>query len=911
MVGAAKIDITPDEAVRLSGYASRLEPTLAIEDRLFVRALVLRPVASQSTDPDSASPTPESPLVLVSIDAIGISPQMTEAILEKVAPAIGTHRSRVVLCTTHAHTAPHLDGVLPNLFGPPMSESESQASKRYTDGLVAKIIDTVLQAVAQLQPGNVEYELGRVEFPINRRMIKDKKWVAIGTVDDGPVDRSVRVLRVTNVLGQNIAIAYQVACHCTSVSPEANRISGDWAGISAAHLESQFPDCIALPIIGCGADANPNPRGTIEHARAHGKELSDSVLKVVSAAMKPLPAPTLATFTLIALASERPTRTRLEEMKAGPSQHERNAADHWLELLTRKDRLPETYPAPVHLWTFGDELAWVFMGGEVVVDYQIRFEKELSQFANVWVAAYVDDVFAYIASERIRTEGGYEAEGSMLYYRQPGRWVSGTEETIVDRVLQLSKQSHPPEEPRSPEASLSSIEVPDGWTIELVASEPLVTDPVNIAFGRDGKVWVVEMGDYPLGGSRSGRIKTLEDTDGDGKLDKSTVFLDGLSFPAGIAAWRDGAVVACAPEVFFARDQDGDGVCDHRITLATGFPEGNPQHRVHGFTYGMDHRLHFGPGGGTETVVATGNGLLASSDAATLRAAGCDLSLDPDTGTLRLETGVTQYIRATDDWGHWFGNENSLPMFHYVFTYRWMERSQAFPRQRYQLMTRPPSIPPVFPISQQADRFNDLYAINRFTSACSTILNRGNGQGEEMRGYALVCEPVHNLVSRMKLEPDGASWAALRIDADAKREFVRSSDPWFRPVRIENAPDGSLWIVDMYRYVIEHPEWIPEEWQRRINVRAGEDQGRIYRVRKTDFEPKPWTNIGHLNDVKLADELLGPNGARSDLAQQELIDRHRTRGLSDECLSKLKQGMMTAFETRARVRALATLLCIG
>jgi putative membrane-bound dehydrogenase-like protein len=912
LVGAAKIDITPDEPVRLSGYASRSEPTEAIDDRLSARALVLEPVGGASASSrELLGSSQRQPLVIVSIDAIGISAVMTERVLEPITSRLGIPRSRVVLCTTHAHTAPHLDGVIPNLFGPPLSEAEQKASVRYSERLVSQIVDVVMQAAAGRRPGNVEFGLGRAEFAINRRMIKNEQWVGIGTVDDGPVDRNVRVVRAIDASGVPIAVAYQYACHSTSISPEANRLSGDWAGISAAQIEAQLPNCIALPIIGCGADANPNPRGTIEDARRHGKEMAASVLAALSGTMKPLPMPTLATFTLVALASERPTAGRLKEMQSSPSAHERNFANHWLGVLQRKDRIPETYPAPVHYWTFGDELAWVFMGGEVVVDYQIRFERELSQFSQVWVAGYVDDVFAYVASERVRKEGGYESEGSMLYYQQPGRWVTGTEDTIVDRVLQLSKQMHPAEEPMSPEESLATIEVPEGWVIELMAAEPLVTDPVNIAFGSDGKVWVVEMGDYPLGGGKTGCIKYLVDTDGDGRLDRSQVFLDGLHFPAGVYAWRDGVVIACAPEIFFARDRDGDGVCDERIPLLSGFPEGNPQHRVHGFTYGLDHRLYFGPGGGADTITATGTGVNATSPPKDFRVAGSDISLDPDTASMRLETGVTQYIRATDDWGQWYGNENSLPMFHYVYSQRWMERAQTFPRKRYQLMTDPPSIPPVFPISQQADRFNDLYAINRFTSACSTIINRGAGQGESMRGMALVCEPVHNLVTRFKVEPQGASWSAQRLDADAKSEFVRSRDPWFRPVRIENAPDGSLWIVDMYRYVIEHPEWIPEEWQRRIPVRAGEDRGRIYRIRRGDYTPKPIVDLRGLEDERWVAELTSGNAGRADLAQQLLIERHRDVGLSMACLSKLRQAMMTAFESRSRARAAATLIAIG
>jgi hypothetical protein len=568
-IGVAKTDITPAEPVRLSGYASRTEPAQEVEDRLFARALVLAPVR------DSAS----EPLVIVSVDAIGISAVMTEEILERVTPLLMIPRSRIVICTTHSHTAPHLDGVIPNLFAAPLDGTHLESTKKYSRQLLDSIVDTVQRAAGNLRDGTVEYGLGRAEFAINRRMLKNKEWIAIGTVDDGPVDRNVRVIKASDASGKPIAVAYQYGCHCTSISPDANKISADWAGISATKIESELPGCVALPIIGCGADANPNPRGSIENARAHGDELATSVLAVVAKPLKALPFPTQAAFTLVALASERPTKARLEEMQNSASGHERNFANTWLELLQRKDRIPETYPAPVHYWSFGNELAWVFMGGEVVVDYQIRLERELSQFANVWVAGYVDDVFAYVASERVRGEGGYEVDGSMLYYGQPGRWESLTEEKIVDRVLQMTRQKQLADMPRSPEDSLATIEVPNGWTIELVACEPLITDPVGIAFGADGKVWVVEMGDYPLGGGNTGCVKTLQDTDGDGRMDASTMFLDGLHYPAGVYAWGDGVVIACAPEIFFARDTDGDGKCDERITLLTGFPEGNPQHR--------------------------------------------------------------------------------------------------------------------------------------------------------------------------------------------------------------------------------------------------------------------------------------------------------------------------------------------
>ncbi|MBM3967077.1 MAG: c-type cytochrome, partial [Planctomycetes bacterium] len=166
-------------------------------------------------------------------------------------------------------------------------------------------------------------------------------------------------------------------------------------------------------------------------------------------------------------------------------------------------------------------------------------------------------------------------------------------------------------------------------------------------------------------------------------------------------------------------------------------------------------------------------------------------------------------------------------------------------------------------------------------------------------------------VSRFKLKRNGATWSAIRTAEDAKSEFVRSSDPWFRPVRIENAPDGTLWIVDMYRYVIEHPEWIPEEWQRRINVRAGDDRGRIYRVRRTDYTPRPIIDHKQLPDSKLLTELIGSDAARADLAQQALVERAFESNLAAATIEQIRDVASNFESYRARVRALHLLFTMG
>lgn len=903
-VGAAKTDITPDEPVRLSGYGNRSKSTSEIDDRLHVRAMVLKHAE-------------QTPLVIVSLDAIGLSATLTDRISSQLEQKFSLTRSNVVLCTTHSHTAPHLEDALTNLFSTPMEPEEREHMLHYSQQLVESVVQTVGDALARLQPATVEFGTGRANFAINRRLLKNNAWAGFGTVDDGPVDRTVRVIHAKRPDGKSIAVAYQYACHCTSISPELNHLSGDWAGLSSGMIEDAFKqagsqDAVALPIIGCGADANPNPRGTYEHSVAHAKEMAESVRQVCSNPMSELPAPKSQAFQLIAIASERPTREKLDEMSKSASFVERNFSATMLEILKHKDRLPETYPAPVHLWNFGDQLAWVFMGGEVVVDYQIRLEKELSQFPHVWVAGYVDDVFAYVASERLRGEGGYEVDGSMLYYNQPGRWVTGTEDLLVSRILEMAKQQRPLDQPLSADDSLRSIEMAKGWTVELVASEPLVEDPVNIAFDADGSVWVVEMGDYPSGGRKSGRIKRLVDTNGDGKLDTSTVFLDQLSYPAGVYPWRGGVVVACAPDVFFAKDTDNDGVADERRVLLTGFPLANPQHRVNGFTYGLDNRLHMGIGAEVKEIeeVTTGRKVKIS---------GCDISLDVDSGIIELESGSTQYIRGCDSWGNWFGNDNSHPLYHYALDREWLTHARVPIRSLTQHAMQPPTAPPVFPVSRDADRFNDLFAANRFTSACSSIICKSPGATDEMKECALVCESVHNLVSRMKLERDGASFKGSRFQDDVQNEWMRSSDPWFRPVRIENAPDGTLWVTDMYRRVIEHPQWIPDDWQRRIDVRAGDDKGRIYRAYRSDFQPFAKKNWTQAQDSELIAALQSSSSAIADIAMQQLIWRNTELKsnvpgrpqLDNPTVAHLRRLVSQAEHAQLRLRAIAILQALG
>jgi putative membrane-bound dehydrogenase-like protein len=420
-------------------------------------------------------------------------------------------------------------------------------------------------------------------------------------------------------------------------------------------------------------------------------------------------------------------------------------------------------------------------------------------------------------------------------------------------------------------AALQSIQTRPGFQVELVAAEPLIEDPVAFAWGPDGKLWVVEMRDYPLGmdgkGKPGGRIVVLESTKGDGKYDKSTVFLDDIPFPTGVLPWRKGVIVTAAPDIFYAEDTDGDGKADKKVVLFTGFVPGNQQHRVNTPVWGLDNWVYVanGDSGGRVRSLKTGE---------TVNISGRDLRLRPDDGRLDAQTGQTQYGRNRDDWGNWFGNNNSNPMWHFVLEDHYLRRNPhvAPPELRLPVSVTPGAAR-VYPISRTLPRFNDPGAANHFTSACSAIVYRDELFGPHFAGNTFVSEPVHNLVHREIMTREGITFRSRRAPDEQESEFLASTDNWFRPTMIQTGPDGALWIADMYRAVIEHPQWIPADWQKRLDLRAGSDKGRIYRVYPVGTKPRRIPRLDHLDTAGLVAALDSPNGWQRDMAQMMLVWR--------------------------------------
>jgi len=875
-VGLSRVDITPTMPLRLSGYGSRTKPSEGVDTPLNVRCMAMRTAGQEGSEAGKIH-------LLLSVDTIGFPGVLTSEILKLVQKKHPVSRERFVICGTHTHTAPHIPRGLINLFSIPVTKQEDKNLAAYTNTVRDQCVAAVDLAIASLKPARIFNSIGEVTFADNRRVIKDGVWRGFGVNPSGPVDHTLPVLKITSPDGKSIhGLIFNYACHCTTFGGNHNRINGDWAGFAARKLEKEHPGIVALCTIGCGADANPprDPKKAMEYCQIEGEEIAEEIHDLLKKKWSEITAPSTPHFGFAGLPIDRPSVADMQKALKSPRLQVRNHARVMLDIYKKKGRMAESYPMPIQTWRFGDQFTMIFLGGEVCVDYALRIKKEFG--ANTWVTAYANDVFAYVAPERMRKEGGYEVDFSMIYYLQPGRWSSGTEEVIMKRIHELYEGKNL-DEPLSLEESLKSFTVPKGYHVEVVAAEPLIVDPVNFAVGADGRLWVAEMSDYPRGkrdqqlpkekrktfwdGPADGKIKVLSDTNGDGKYDKAVVFAKDLGFPNGVYPWNGGVLVTVAPDIIFLKDTTGDGKADHRELLYTGFAEDNPQHRISGFSYALNHSLHLGNGhaGGVVTCLKTGDKINMS---------GRDVCVYPDSGKLETVSGSSQYGRCRDDFGNWFGNSNSTPVYQYVIEDRDLKRNPfvASPSPR-NILIKPAIAPPVYPTSRTADRFNDLWAANRFTSACSPWFFRDSIWGKEAHSSVFICEPVHNLVSRVVVEYPGITATVHRAEGEEKSEVFCSTDSWSRPSWIITGPDSSLWIADMYRRVIEHPQWIPEAWQERVDLYAGSDKGRIYRLVKDSVGTKPIPNLKKMTDEQLVAQLLQPNGWLRDTAQRLLIER--------------------------------------
>src|SRR5262245_27445455 len=431
-IGAAVVDVTPAYPIRLTGYGSRKTESEGIASPLRVRALAI--------GEDAGPQAQDGPAVLIAIDNCAVATFMTEEVANRLNTKTGIRRERLVTCATHTHCGPALDRGLDFIFGTPIPADQKERISRYTKELLDAMEKVALQALAARAPARLAWGQGTVGFAANRRVLKNGKWVTFGVNPNGPVDHSLPVLRATDSAGKVRAVLVNYACHCTTLGGEFNKICAEWAGFACDDIERAFPGATALVIIGCGGDANPEPRRNLDDARNHAAAVSHEVGRLLPTALTPLPGRITTGFRQLELPlNPAPSREELEK-RAKLAGSEGYFARSLIERLSQGKSLPTTVPYPVQTWCFGDELAMVFLGGEVVVDYALRLKWEID--ANrLWVTAYSNDVPCYIASKRVLDEGGYEADLSMVFYGRPTRLAPQAEDLIVRTVHDLLPES--------------------------------------------------------------------------------------------------------------------------------------------------------------------------------------------------------------------------------------------------------------------------------------------------------------------------------------------------------------------------------------------------------------------------------------------------------------------------------------
>ncbi len=432
---------------------------------------------------------------------------------------------------------------------------------------------------------------------------------------------------------------------------------------------------------------------------------------------------------------------------------------------------------------------------------------------------------------------------------------------------------------------ISTFSIADGFQIELVAMEPLISDPVAMEIDEHGDVYVVEMHGYPLDVAGSGVVKKLFDDNHDGVFDRSEVFFDSLTLPTGIMKWKQGVLVADPPDLFYLEDTDQDGRADKKEIMLTGFALSNPQHNFNTPIYGLDNWIYLANEGTYESEFFgdifgdTGSEIHfpGRPDSPTLPKNANNLNVRVDLNNFQLEmlSGDSQYGHTFDQWGHHFNTTNWSHIYHEVINAHYIGRNQDL-----EIPSSMQYVPDygigfeLYPITQNPEH-QLLTDVGAITSSCGITWYLGDLFPEPYHEVVFIAEPTHNLVHTDIMYDKGATFGSGKQFEG--REFLASTDGWFRPVNFYIGPDGALYMLDFYRKIIEHPEWISEEVVNSGELYQGMDQGRIYRItptgrQKNSAKERKFT-MAQASSEELIQYLGHPNVWWRRNAQRLLVDR--------------------------------------
>ncbi len=419
--GVSRATITPEKPIWLAGYASRDHPSEGVLTDLWVKVLAI-----EDADGKKA--------LLITCDLLGFPKKISDQIRDQIAVKYGLTRSQIILSYTHTHSGPVLTDALSDIY--PLDEDQSEVISEYSHFLEKRIVDLSGEAIKAMVPARIYSRAGVTRFQVNRRNNNEASLTPL-TALKGPNDYSVPVLKVTDTTGNLMAVVFGYACHATVL--DIYMISGDYPGFAQIEMEKLHPGATAMFFQGAGADQNPLPRRTIPLARQYGKELAAAVERVLNENMNKLdPALTTAYSEVDLTFAPPPSKDSLIKILNGPEGYQRRWASRQLERLKKEGSLMTSYPYPVEIWKLGSQVIMA-LGGEVVVDYSIGLKELFGQ--GIFVMGYVNDDMAYIPSETILKEGGYEGESSQMVYGLPAKWSNDVQSVIFGEMRKLALKS--------------------------------------------------------------------------------------------------------------------------------------------------------------------------------------------------------------------------------------------------------------------------------------------------------------------------------------------------------------------------------------------------------------------------------------------------------------------------------------
>jgi hypothetical protein len=422
LAGSASVVITPDESTWLAGLAVRKTPSRGTLSDLHAKALALQ-------DEQGGW------IVIVTMDLIAVTPHIASTVASEIRRRHGIPRERILFSSSHTHYGPEVRPDKAEFF---MIPPEFAAKiEPYVAKLVGKLIEVIDRAIGNLAPAQLVARQTQATFAVNRRKMR-------GGVDHG-VDHSVPVLDIARPDdGSRVAVVFGYACHCTVLEPHDCRFSGDWAGFAQEYVEREFSGATAMFITGAAADQHAEPRYTVELSQGYGRQLADAVQGSLApgAPGRPIAGGIRVAYENVPLPFDRiATRAELQANLAGDDEPLKTKSRYLLRMMDAGHTFPATYPCPLQVIRFGDELLLIAIGGEPVIDYAHMMREEFARGGPlVWVAGYCNDMFAYVPTKAVLQEGGYEGGRSVLWSYLPAPFTGETEDRVMSAARRLVKQ---------------------------------------------------------------------------------------------------------------------------------------------------------------------------------------------------------------------------------------------------------------------------------------------------------------------------------------------------------------------------------------------------------------------------------------------------------------------------------------